>query len=324
MGIMYRQIFFGPTYYQRLKHMVDDKIHSRARGPVQMMNRQPMEGRARDGGLRFGEMERDCQISHGAAQFLRERLFEVSDPYHVYVCNNCGLIVIANLRTNSFECKVRRVTKFSSEDLPSKAIYPVYFDKVVTVSSVYETLAFARNDEMGDVFVPGAAFSSEEVSRLNSYLIPGDRLLVSVRSQEEVNGCKWIAISATKLNKLTEKNITGWGKILSLTDISATVWSMEYGEIKCSLLTWIGGDAGKSAEGLSEILKIGVILELSSVRMTTLPENNGADEGDVCLFLFDCSEQPPKCKRVTAIPPLLVSVAQFQLMQYREYIKRIA
>lgn len=98
-------IFLGPTYYQRLKHMVDDKIHSRGRGPVQILTRQPAEGRSRDGGLRFGEMERDCMIAHGAAHFLKERLFDQSDAYRIHVCERCGLIAIANLKKNSFECR---------------------------------------------------------------------------------------------------------------------------------------------------------------------------------------------------------------------------
>ncbi|KAF3205835.1 DNA-dependent RNA polymerase II [Orbilia oligospora] len=117
------QVFLGPTYYQRLRHMVDDKIHARARGPVQILTRQPVEGRARDGGLRFGEMERDCMISHGASAFLKERLFEVSDAFRVHVCDICGLMTpIANLKKNLFECRpCRNKTKISQIHLPYAA-----------------------------------------------------------------------------------------------------------------------------------------------------------------------------------------------------------
>ncbi|GAA99857.1 uncharacterized protein L969DRAFT_14551 [Mixia osmundae IAM 14324] len=99
------QVYLGPTYYQRLKHMVDDKIHSRARGPVQILTRQPVEGRSRDGGLRFGEMERDCMIAHGVAGFLKERMFEASDAFRIHVCDICGMTAIANLMKQTFECR---------------------------------------------------------------------------------------------------------------------------------------------------------------------------------------------------------------------------
>ncbi|KAI9887347.1 MAG: DNA-dependent RNA polymerase II [Watsoniomyces obsoletus] len=117
------QIFLGPTYYQRLRHMVDDKIHARARGPVQILTRQPVEGRARDGGLRFGEMERDCMVAHGASAFLKERLFEVSDPFRVHVCDICGLMTpIANLKKNSFECRpCKNKTRISQVHIPYAA-----------------------------------------------------------------------------------------------------------------------------------------------------------------------------------------------------------
>ena len=89
-------IFFGPVFYQRLKHMVNDKQHSRSIGPMVNLTHQPAEGRSRDGGFRIGEMERDVLCSHGMTKFTRERLFDVSDKYTTNICKKCGMIACFN------------------------------------------------------------------------------------------------------------------------------------------------------------------------------------------------------------------------------------
>jgi DNA-directed RNA polymerase II subunit RPB2 len=83
-------IFMGPTYYQKLKHMSTDKLHSRTTGPRTIMTRQPVEGRARKGGLRIGEMERDCFVAYGASKTIMERLLYASDAFKIPVCAICG------------------------------------------------------------------------------------------------------------------------------------------------------------------------------------------------------------------------------------------
>ena len=98
--------FMGPTFYQRLKHMASDKVHSRSNGPVVSMTRQPAEGRSSHGGLRFGEMERDCMIAHGASAFLKERMIDMSDKFTIYTCNICGNISISNPKHNKYHCKL--------------------------------------------------------------------------------------------------------------------------------------------------------------------------------------------------------------------------
>ena len=133
---MKTSIFMGPTYYQKLKHMSRDKVHSRAGGPVVSMTRQPAEGRSSHGGLRFGEMERDCMIAHGSSYFLKERLLDVSDKYGVYICKECGLIATANSINQLYECKkcnnygdfakcyIPYACKLLFQELQTMSIYP--------------------------------------------------------------------------------------------------------------------------------------------------------------------------------------------------------
>ena len=116
---METSIFVGPCYYQRLRHCSADKMHSRSSGPLVMLTRQPAEGRAREGGLRFGEMERDCVAAHGVTEFTKERLMECSDLFRCWSCQDCGLIAIVNPREGIWKCNgCGNTTNFSAIEIP--------------------------------------------------------------------------------------------------------------------------------------------------------------------------------------------------------------
>ena len=99
------EIFIGPTYYQRLKHMVVDKVHSRgSNGPIVMLTRQASEGRARNGGLRLGEMERDAILGHALPGFLKEKMLDTADNYRIFICKKCGMSATVNTEKNIYKC----------------------------------------------------------------------------------------------------------------------------------------------------------------------------------------------------------------------------
>jgi DNA-directed RNA polymerase II subunit RPB2 len=126
-------IFIGPVFYQRLKHMVADKQHSRSIGPMVNLTRQPAEGRSRDGGLRFGEMERDCMVSHGASRFTKSRLYDVSDKYQVHVCKKCGMIASYNDKLHIHHCRTcDNRTDFSYVEIPYAC--KLLFQELITMN----------------------------------------------------------------------------------------------------------------------------------------------------------------------------------------------
>jgi DNA-directed RNA polymerase II subunit RPB2 len=130
---MRTSVFIGPAFYQRLKHMVNDKQHSRSIGPMVNLTRQPAEGRSRDGGLRYGEMEKDAMVAHGASQFNKERLLNASDMFKTQVCKKCGLIPSYNNKEHIHLCKTcGNTTEFSNINLPYAC--KLLFQELITMN----------------------------------------------------------------------------------------------------------------------------------------------------------------------------------------------
>jgi DNA-directed RNA polymerase II subunit RPB2 len=158
--MMETAIFIGPCYYQRLRHCSADKMHSRASGPLVMLTRQPAEGRAREGGLRFGEMERDCVAAHGIAEFTKERFMECSDAFACNVCRDCGLIAITNPATGIWLCRgCGNTTNFSNVQIPYASKLLIQELETMCISSRILTQGKLLRKPMLMDGAPGGAFA---------------------------------------------------------------------------------------------------------------------------------------------------------------------
>ena len=134
------EIFIGPTYYQRLKIMVADKMHSRGTGPLQNLTRQPAGGKSNNGGLRIGEMERDSILSHGISGFLQETIMKRSDEYALHINESTGLV--SNLKgPSTYKVELPYTMKLLLQELQTMCIAPrLQLDKNIENTEVFKYL----------------------------------------------------------------------------------------------------------------------------------------------------------------------------------------
>ena len=190
-------IYIGPTYYMRLKHMVKDKINYRARGPNTVLTRQPVQGRANDGGLRIGEMERDGVLAHGMSYFLNESFLVRGDEYYIAVCNKTGAISIYNESKNLFlspyadgpiqfvnnpdgSQNIKNLTKFGRSFSILRVPYSLKLliqelqvmnvqMRIITDENVDQLLSMSYSDNVGKLLNTNAKTNEELKSTLNNY-----------------------------------------------------------------------------------------------------------------------------------------------------------
>ena len=196
-------IYIGPTYYMRLKHMVKDKINYRARGPNEALTKQPVGGRANDGGLRIGEMERDGVLAHGMSYFLNESFLVRGDEYYIAVCNKTGTIAIYNESKNLF--------------LSPQADGPIKFNKNPDGSMNIQNISrFGRSFSI--LRVPYAfKLLVQELQIMNVQLriITDDNVdqLLSMSYSDNIqkllHNDKSIELNITKSNRINREKVTG-------------------------------------------------------------------------------------------------------------------
>jgi len=193
-------IYIGPTYYLRLKHMPKDKINYRARGPRSVLTRQTVGGRANDGGLRIGEMDRDCLIAHGAANFIKETMLVRGDQYYMAICNQSGTIAIYNENKNLFlSPMVDGPLKFvenveNNMNIVQKSQFGKDFS-IIRIPYAFKLLM----QELKTMNVQMRIITEDNVDRLTSLFYGEDNIQIKEKTPEAITKQQYEMISDNKL-----------------------------------------------------------------------------------------------------------------------------